>query len=377
MKKIIALLDKQYPPDHSFVNGMLATTLPHEKDIEIDLLVSRHSFHKVCRYKKAVCLPLLYPRKGICRFLNFIKAVCILNKLIERNKSKEIILFVRNEPIYLLACTFVKKKEIKIIFQSSFPHERALVNFFKRWVARWIYKIAGRRVDSLLSVSPKGLKRLQKLIPHAQKANFIPLMSESTLEVNNFELKCKNKNIRFIYVGDHSLPRKLEVVLKAIVRAINNGLLAEFKFIGGEPQDIKRLLNVYGVEKLKKKGILKFIQKIPRKYLWNEFMDSDVGLSLIPPDEHYIEASPTKLSEYMRAGLAVLASNGIELQEEFVKKSSGGVLCDWNEDDIVKSLIDLSINKAQLKNLKKRGYKYSILNLNYRNYINTFRDLIT
>ena len=164
MKKIIALLDKQYPPDHSFVNGMLATTLPHEKDIEIDLLVSRHSFHKVCRYKKAVCLPLLYPRKGICRFLNFIKAVCILNKLIERNKSKEIILFVRNEPIYLLACTFVKKKEIKIIFQSSFPHERALVNFFKRWVARWIYKIAGRRVDSLFAFDSTELSSSSRIL---------------------------------------------------------------------------------------------------------------------------------------------------------------------------------------------------------------------
>lgn len=52
-------------------------------------------------------------------------------------------------------------------------------------------------------------------------------------------------------------------------------------------------------------------------------MKSDVGMSFIPPDEHYIEASPTELAEYMGVGLAVVASYGIDLQEEFVQNSGG------------------------------------------------------
>ena len=376
MKKIIALLDKEYPPNHSFVDGMLASELAKEKDIRVELLVSGSSIDKVCRYNKAICIPLLYSRKGVYRFINFFKAIILLNNIFKKNKKNEIILFVRNEPIYLLACAFIKKKNFKLIFQSSFPHEEVANSFFKRLLARWFYKIAGRRVDSLLAVSPKGLERLKKLIPYAKKNNFIPLLSDENIKVNDFELKDQKKRIKVIYVGTHSKERKLEIVLKAITKAIDKGLSAEFKFIGGEAEDIKRLSNVDGVDQLKKKGIIKFFKKIPRENLWSEFVNVDIGLSLIPPDKHYKEASPTKLSEYMRAGIAVLASNGIDLQEEFIKQSGGGILCDWNEDVISDSLINISINRVELNIMKKKGYKYSIMNLNYRNYINSFRHLM-
>lgn len=376
MKKIIAFLDKEYPPNHSFVDGMLASVLPREIDIKVDLVVSGRNNQKVCRYKKATCLPLLYPRKGILRLFNIIKIYVLMNKLLKKNIDKEIILFVRNDPIFLLSCTFVKNKKIKLIFQSSFPHENVSGNFLKRFIAKKIYKMSENRVNSLLAVSPKGLKRLQKLIPNAPKAEFIPLLSDQNTKINDYELDNLNQIIKFIYVGDHSSSRKLEVVLKAIVIAIENGLVAKFKFIGGYQKDIERLSNVNGVKNLIKKKILNFHKKIPREEMWYEFKISDIGLSLIPPDKHYIEASPTKLSEYMRAGIAVLASKGIELQEEFIKKSGGGVLCNWNEKIIARNLIDISINKDALIKMKKKGYRYSILNLSYQNYVSKFRKLI-
>jgi len=376
MKKIIAFLDKEYPPNHSFVDGMLALELPNQNDISVNLVVSDNGSQKICRYNKAVCLPLLYPRKGFYRLLNFIKIYFLLKKLIQKNIDKEIILFVRNDPIFLFACSFVKNKKIKLIFQSSFPHEKVSGNFLKRSIAKTIYKISRSRVNSILGVSPKGLKRLQDLMPEAQKANFIPLLSDQQTEINNFELNNKNGKIKFIYIGDHSYPRKLEIVLKAIVTSIEKGLLAEFKFIGGRIKDIERLSNIRGVEDLKKRKILRFIQKIPRENLWSIFQESDVGLSLIPPDKQYIEASPTKLTEYLRAGIAVLASNGVDLQEEFVKKSGGGILCNWSEKLISDALIDISKNKDSLIQMKNKGYRYSISHLSYKNYINTFRDLM-
>ena len=72
MKKIFAIVDKEFPPNHSFIDGMLSSVLPREKDIEVNLIVSNKGNKTVCRYNKAACLPLLYPRKKIYRFFNII-----------------------------------------------------------------------------------------------------------------------------------------------------------------------------------------------------------------------------------------------------------------------------------------------------------------
>ena len=376
VKEIIALLDKEYPPSHSFVDGMLATELPKENDIKVSLLVSRSGENKVCRYKKATCLPILYPRRGVYRFLNFFKAVVLLQKLIKKNKNYEIVFFVRNEPIYLLACTFVKQKNMKLIFQNSFPHEKASGHFVKRAIAKWMYKIGGRKVDSLLTVSPKGLERIQNILPHVQKGAYIPLLADVVVTVDDFILKGGYGRVKFIYIGDHSQPRKLEVVLQAIVKASAKGLNAEFRFIGGKANDIERLRSVDGVQKLENDGVLEFVEKIPRDKIWDELMIADVGISFIPPDEHYVEASPTKLTECMGVGLAVVASYGIDLQEEFVQKSGGGVLCQWDEDAITDCIINICSDRDALIAMKKSGYFYVKEKLNYREYVGVFRELM-
>jgi hypothetical protein len=36
---LISLLDKQHPPDHSFVTGMLAQALPDNSKVRVQLLV--------------------------------------------------------------------------------------------------------------------------------------------------------------------------------------------------------------------------------------------------------------------------------------------------------------------------------------------------
>lgn len=376
MKKIIALLDKEYPPSHSFVDGMLATELPRETDIKVELIVSGTVNDKVCRYKKAACLPLMYPRRGVDRFLNFFKAIVLLQKLIKKSRTDEIVLFVRNDPIYLLACSFVKQKNMKLIFQNSFPHENVSGHFLKRTIAKWMYKIGGSKVDSLLTVSPKGLERIQKILPHVQKGGYIPLLSDVSIERDNFELKGKDGKVKFIYIGDHSLPRKLEVVFRAIVKAYEKGLEAKFRFIGGKVDEIQRLRTVDGVQKLEESDALVFVSKISREKIWDELMNADIGLSLIPPDKHYVEASPTKLTEYMGVGLAVVASNGIDLQEEFVQKSGSGLLCDWDEEAIAECLLDICSRKNALKDMKQNGQRYAEEKLNYSNYVRVFRELM-
>jgi len=376
LKTIIALLDKEYPPSESFIDAMLAIDLPNQSDIKVQLLVSGAEDVSVIRYKKAACLPKLYSRRGAYRFLNFFKAVYLLWILIKRNKTDEIVLFVRNDPIYLIACSLLKQKNMKLIFQSTFPHEEVSGSFIKRAIAKWLYKLGGVKVDSLLTVSPKGLERIQKILPHVRKGVAIPMLSEVSVDINDFTIKGKDGKVKFIYIGDHSQSRKLEVVLQAIVKANEKGLNAEFRFIGGKKNEIEKLRCVNGVESLENTGVLEFVKKIPRRDIWDELINSDVGLSLIPPDKHFLEASPTKLTESMGMGLAVVASYGIDLQEEFVEKSNGGLLCQWNKDAIAECLISICYDRHALIKMKKNAYEYATKKLNYKEYIEVLRELM-
>ena len=353
---------------------MMSIALPCEKDIKVQLLVSGKKNDKICRYNKAICLPILYPRKNIYRFLNLFRIIKFLKKTIKKNNKYKIVLFVRNEPIYLIACCLIKQKKIKLIFQSSFPHENISGNVIKRMIAKYIFKVCKNKIDSLLAVSPKGLKRISKIFPGIKKIFFIPLLSDFFPSLKHH--KIKKKNVKFIYIGDHSHYRKLEVVLRAIVQAHDKGLKAKFKFIGGSSRDIKQLMFVNGVKRLKKKGVLIFSEKISRNKIWSELKVADVGLSLIPPDKHYIEASPTKLSEYMSAGLAIVASNGIDLQEQIIQSSKAGVLCDWNENRISDCLLNVCNDKNFINIMKKKGLIYAKKNLNYFKYVDVFKKLM-
>jgi len=353
---------------------MLSTALPSEKNIKVQLLVSRKKNEKICRYNKAICLPILYSRKNIYRFLNFFKIIKFLKKTIKKNGKYKIILFVRNEPIYLIACSYVKQKNMKLIFQSSFPHEVISGNLIKKMIAKIIFKISENKIDSLLAVSPKGLKRISTLFPQIKNREFIPLLADFFPSLDHH--KIIKKKVKFIYIGSHTKHRKIDVILRAIVKAHNEGLKAQFKFIGGDLRDIMRLRLIKGVKELQEKKILIFIEKIPRKKIWIELRTADVGLCLIPPDKHYVEASPTKLSEYMGAGLAIVASYGIDLQEQIIQKSGAGVLCDWNENHISESLLNICNDTKQISSMKKKGLKYAKKNLNYYKYIDVFKKLI-
>lgn len=93
MKKIIALSDKEFPPNHSFVDGMLICILLQERDISIVLTVSKNDIYKSCQIKKAACLALLHSRSRILRLFNIIKYYCFTLYADKKNDDKDLFKF--------------------------------------------------------------------------------------------------------------------------------------------------------------------------------------------------------------------------------------------------------------------------------------------
>jgi glycosyltransferase involved in cell wall biosynthesis len=383
---VIALLDKEYPPHHSFVDGMLAGVLAREPGFRVRLLVSvgtRANVNKVSvhRFGRATCLPLLFQRRGAGRFVNLLVVFWVVRPMVQRERARghRVVLFVRNCPVLLLAARLLRKDVDRVVFQSSFPHEETAAWWPKRVLARSLYRLSAGGIDSLLAISPLGLKRVRHLFPEVHSGAYIPLVADAPNRSPSVNINGQvpgGEPIKFVYIGSHSANRQLEVVLRGVVLAVRGGANGRFFFIGANEGDVQRLSREEDVLELMRSEVIAFQSPILRTELLQRLSNFHVGLSLIPATTHFSESSPTKLAEYMGAGLAILATRGIPLQEKFVRESQAGVLVDWSPEQIAGAITALcaSPERVQQMGIAARGYTEQAMNYSF--YLETLTCLL-
>ena len=372
----IWLLDKVDPPAHSFVDGMLADALPATGRTRVILLVtrSRGGRSKPYRYGRAICIPGLMPRRHLARFINFALAWRLLARLRRHasRRGRQAAWFVRNEPIYLAAAVCARPANVPVIYQQSYPHEQFGSHALKRGVARLILRVCGRRIDGLLAVSPTGLDRLRRLFPPHLPGAFIPLLASQSAPMHATGHPLPDRPREFVYIGTHASDRRLEVVLQGVVLAIERGVDARVTLIGGHPQDWSRLRAVPGVVDLERRDCIRFVPPLSRDELLRRLPRYHAGLSLIPAEGIFRELSPTKLAEYLGAGLSVLASRGIPLQERFVTESGAGELVDFDAASIAEGVARMAAESAD-RHAQRRlsAFSYAAHQLSYRQHTKT------
>lgn len=373
-KTILCLIDKAFPPEESFIDGLLSSLVPVPPEVRVIMIVSRGSGTVgPRRYGKAVCLPILLPRRGIGRFLNLPLATWVLSRLIrrERKRGRGVGLFVRNEPIYLTAAALAKPDGRRLVFQQTFPHERAGHSWIKRQVARWLMRINSRSVDALSAVSPLGMKRLATYFRPGTPGLVIPLLTSADERISDEDIAAgrdETQPLRIIYSGQHAPERELETLIEAIAMARAKGIRAVFDFVGGFDEEIATLRLHPETQLLERDGVLRFWGRLPRAELIRSLSDYHVGLSLIPPTDIFAEASPTKLVEYMGARLAVLASYGIPMQEDLVRDSGAGLLAGWSPVAICAALLKMDADRKRVEEMGVAGLRYAQSSLNYSDY---------
>lgn len=384
---VIALLDKTWPPEHSFVDGMLAGVAAKQPGINVRLCVSRglglptKSWGKVRRYNRAACLECMYPRRGFGRLLNLWRALSLTAYQIarEHKRGRRVVIFVRNDPVYLLAASLLRRRLDRLVFQSSFPHEELDGNTIRRIVAKAIYRMASSGVHAVTAVSPIGLVRVRKLCPRASVAEYIPLLSDLPLSpmIRARGSESSERPVTtFVYVGTHCRERELEVVLSGIVKAVGKGAEARFLFVGGTDEEVQALTKDGPIDDLVERGAITFKRRISRNQIPEVLSRADVGISLIPLRRAYYESSPTKLAEYMGAGLAVLASRGIPMQEKFVTEGRAGILSDWDSSAIAATICEMAADRDKLARMKQQARHYAETHLQYSAYTQQFARLI-
>ena len=121
MKKkfLIAIVDKNYESQHSFIKNFLVENIKYFK---VNLLCEKLEKTNYIKNQNYKILPILKRRENISRIYNFLKIYLYILKYKKLN-PKNLNILVRNDPLSLLAVSLASDKNDNLIYQSSFPHE--------------------------------------------------------------------------------------------------------------------------------------------------------------------------------------------------------------------------------------------------------------
>lgn len=352
---IVFIMDKPYPSNHSFVDGLVLNKNMEKKRIILFENSSKKVDEFITDYIEV--RPKLFPRRKFGRFINLIVIFMQLNSI--KREANVTTIFVRNCPIYLLAAKIFKPKHV--VYQSSFDHEKD-VNFVKAIISKILHLMWRSRVNYISSVSTIALARLKKRYPHAT-GFVIPLCNELSVPFSDTGKGCKH----FVYLGKTSKERRLDVIIDGLSWYILTESIS-LTIIGDTRRGFARKYPKIKTEILE---LIAFEPKTTRQRAIEMLPNFDVGISCVPNLSENREMSPTKLSEYVCAGLAILATNNIPMQVDLLSKYKIGVLAEFSKNSIHEAVKNLKTDIDQYKNQSRIASN----EFDYRNYFHFITDL--
>lgn len=382
--KILAFVDRKYPSDHSFLEGVMErrlTRLGHEilwvmqsatRTVEIE--------EKKWEYSKCLVLPNPEKLGMVAFFNNYIQALRSLRKVKKRLIAfSPDIVFVRNEPIYLtFALKLAGSLKLPTLFQLSHLKEEDAIERLSntRGKAKVIYWLKGNigrvlrnsnitRCDHVLPISDMMKEYLTTIIGvPAGKMTSVPLGVEPTVLVEGNKERVAKKYL--LYVGTMAKARRLDVLINAfeIVSSSHPDFMLIMLGGGGEPKGRDELIKyVVGKKNLKERII--FISQVPRSEVPYYIKNATLAFSAIPEEGVMRMLSPTKLMEYMQWGCPVIATEGIPEQEKIIRESGGGLLVNFDERAIAEATQYMLDNPELARSMGEKAKQYIMTKRNY------------
>lgn len=158
--------------------------------------------------------------------------------------------------------------------------------------------------------------------------------------------------LRLLYVGTVNRPRGRDVMLEALVLANRNGRIAELTLVGASPEQ-----QLYCAERARQLGIttyLRVVGRVPGSEIPGFMREADAGLCLWEDKPWWRFNPPTKLFEYLVAGLPVLASN-IRTHTEYIRDQHNGLVFEYGADGLAQAIGRLSAMGGEIVAMKKRA----------------------
>lgn len=267
-----------------------------------------------------------------------------------------------HDPEFLPWAVKLKKKtDAKIIYDV---HENIPGQILtKSWIPKFLRKLSSKfyqsREEKLIPfvdwiiLAEDSYQKMYKAYKNVSVVRNYPLFSQ---ELFRKEMKLQYGVPGLVYVGGISRERGIFEMILTVKILRQRFKDIQLKIAGPVEKklqlEIDSLINFY---KLNKNII--FYGRISHPKALKLISQSNIGLSLLYPTPNYIESLPTKLFEYMAAGLPVVASN-FPLWKEIIEGNKCGLTTNPKKPQEIAKAIDYLIeHREEVKKMGENGRK--------------------
>ena len=161
-----------------------------------------------------------------------------------------------------------------------------------------------------------------------------------------------HNSVRLIYVGTVSKLRGRDVMLDAMSIVAKKNIQAHLTIVGADAEQLD-----YCNQRIKVLDIKNNITlhgRVVGSEVPNYLSQADIGICIWERTPWTEFNPPTKLFEYLVAGLPVLASN-IRTHTRYVQNWRNGLIFDYDANSLAATIIDLVNNEQQIQVLKNQA----------------------
>jgi glycosyltransferase involved in cell wall biosynthesis len=146
--------------------------------------------------------------------------------------------------------------------------------------------------------------------------------------------------LKLIYVGDVRAVRGIGEYIRITAALVEKGVPVELRIVGSFADKREEAFFTAEVERLGIRCHVAFLGRRPPEEIPSLVDDADVGLALLHPIGNYRESYPTKMFEYMAAGLPVVASRFELWERVLVPNQCGRVVDPLQIDEAVDVILE-------------------------------------
>jgi|MDTF01.1.fsa_nt_gb glycosyltransferase involved in cell wall biosynthesis len=289
--------------------------------------------------------------------------------------------FINFKSLILINCLKKLKQKIIVTFQGVDIQIDEKINYGYRLNEKYNTFLlqAVKNVDLFLSISKTIEDDLIKIGIKKNKIFHLP----NTIEINKFkeinssQNKSIDKKMELITVARFAEKKKgYDLIPIVAQKLLENNIYFRWTIVG---ENTKKLFNNNFILQNKKLfRIIENISNIDEKYyphsrLIEKYVNSDLYVNLAR-----IESFGITFVEAMASGLPVISFNSKGANEIIIDNHNGYIIYSNNIDDLVKKIINLSINKKEINILKANAYnsveKYD-LNLVTKKLLHIYKNI--
>lgn len=273
-------------------------------------------------------------------------------------------LFVGVDNLNCLAGLILKRlaKVRRVIYYSIDFSPVRFKNRFLNFLYHQIEIFCVKKADETWNTSPRiaqGRKKFLKLSPSAYPQKVVPI------GVWNDQVKkrpfAKIKHHQLLFVGHLLEKQGVQKVLEAIPQVIKK--IPDFNFLivgGGEYMPILRKK----VKELEIEDYVTFTGWVKdRKKLDHLLSLSAAAIAVYQPEKNQLYnftyyADPTKLKDYLSAGLPIILTN-VPYNAKAIERKGCGLVVSYQTQAIGRAIIKLLSSSQKLKKYRRNALKYS------------------